>query len=1021
MDRRKFLKTGTIATTALAVGVSSASATGKTTDLKNIAPTSLDAEYTFSKSGNLIENPDFRTAFSRCFGCFNICGVRAKIDNKTGKVLRVSGNPYSPANQAGSPMDMNLAPKEAMKRLSALEDQGLSNRSTLCGRGNAVIDAMDDPHRITTCMKRTGKRGENKWENISYEQLLKEVINGGDLFGEGNVEGLKDIYKPNVLANPKYPDFGSQTNQLFMSGNSEQTARWHFMTRFSHSVWGTPNVGCKDAYCGHQQVAGCALGCFDGTDEAALPTVDYDHCEFAILIGTNPGLSGNTLNAAGRRIADARTERSNFKYVVVDPILRSVTVDASCNNSEWLPIRSGGDTALMFGMLQHIINNELYYKVYLAQPNQAGADKIGEKNFTNATYLVVENKDHPLYKKFLTAEACGLGSDEIKMVIDEVSGKPVTSESSNSAKLFFEGKVELKDGSFVNVKTAFSLLKKRVNEYSLKEYSDYCQISVSKIKELAKEFTSHGKRVAIETNTGCNTTDGSQFAFAAMMLGTMVAAHNAKGGMFHMNGVGFSMWYDIQAEPLYNLMDFEHAKEEGFPAERSGSYEDSNEYKVKVEKGLNPYPAEQAWTSTITQHNAGEQLIAHANANPFQFKVWINWSTNPLYNCSGLKDQVIDSILDPKQLGLIIAVDPYINETNINADYFIPDGVQYEQWENARMWGSEYIGDVACAPITEPQMVKSAEGNHVCMEQFLIDMSKELGLKGLGENAFKDVKGKSYPIHTPEDYYVPLFANVAHSGEVLPSPTKEDIKFTSVDRVMPLLEERLKANEVGPTAFMLTRGGRYENFGDRYEGEFLTEAIRMDTQFQIYNEGLTLKKDSYTGERYDGQPLFDVDRFWDASQVSQKWSETIYPFKFSTFKTQLRSPYSIVLPRVVALSPTNYIQMNIEDAKNNDLKDGDKARVLSPKGTFIEGIVQADETVAKGSIVVPTGYGHSAFGSQDTIIDGKKRAGIKNRGTGMAVNPFNVVDPTRKGASLYRDILFGCTARHGVPVGIQKV
>lgn len=1021
MDRRKFLKTGTIATTALAIGSSSANATEKTTNLKNIAPSSLGAEYTFSKSGDLIENPNFRTAFSRCFGCFNICGVRAKIDNKTGKVLRVSGNPYSPANQGGKPMDMNISPKEAMKRLSALDDQGLSNRATLCGRGNAVIDAMDDPHRITTCMKRTGKRGENKWQTISYEQLIKEVVNGGDLFGEGNVEGLKDIHNPNVLANPKYPDFGSKVNQLFFSGNSEQTARYKFMKRFAHNIWGTPNIGNKNAYCGHQQVAGCGLACFDGTTDGALPTVDYNNCEFAILIGTNPGLSGISLNAVGRRIADARTERSNFKYVVVDPILRAVTVDAASNNSEWIPIRSGGDTALMFGMLQHIINNELYNKEFLAQPSQAGADRIGEKNFTNATYLVVEDKSHPLYKKFLTAEACGLGSDAIKMVIDEKSGKPVTSETSKNAKLYYDGKVKLKDGSFVNVKTAFSLLKKRVNEHSAKEYSDYCKIPVSKIEELAKEFTSHGRRVAIETNTGCNATDGSQFAFAAMTLGTMVAAHNAKGGMFHMNGVGFGSMYDIQSEPLYNLMDFEHAKEEGFPAERSGTYEDSHEYKEKVAKGINPYPADQAWTTTYTQENSGEHLIAHANKNPFNFKVWINWATNPLYNCSGLQDQVIASILDPKQLGLMIAIDPYINETNINADYFIPDGVQYEQWENARMWGSEYIGDVACAPITEPQMVKSSEGNSVCMEQFLIDISKKIGLKGLGENAFKDVKGKSYPINTPEDYYIPLFANVAHSGEVLPSPTQEDIKFTSVDRVMPLLEKRLKKNEVGPTAFMLTRGGRYENFENRYEGEFITPAMRMDTQFQIYNEGLTLKRDSYSGKRYDGQPLFDVDRFWDTSEVSEKWNENQYPFKFSTFKTQLRSPYSIVLPRVVALSPTNYIQMNEEDVIKVGLKDGDKARVLSPKGTYIEGIIQANKTVAIGSVVVPTGYGHTAFGTQDTIIDNKSREAIKERGTGMAVNPFNVVDPTRKGASLYRDILFGCTARHGVPVGIQKV
>ena len=33
-------------------------------------------------------------------------------------------------------------------------------------------------------MKRVGKRGEGKWQRISFEQLIAEVVEG-DLFGEG--------------------------------------------------------------------------------------------------------------------------------------------------------------------------------------------------------------------------------------------------------------------------------------------------------------------------------------------------------------------------------------------------------------------------------------------------------------------------------------------------------------------------------------------------------------------------------------------------------------------------------------------------------------------------------------------------------------------------------------------------------------------------------------------------------------------------------------------------------------------
>ena len=1018
MDRRNFLKGGMF--TAAAVGASTIVKAGvseirKTEDVSRFAPTSAKPEFQFDSNNNLVNTPDQRFAFTKCFGCYNICGARIRIDNKTEQILRVAGNPYALTTHSRDPISMSVTPQEAMKTLTG--EAGNKNRATLCGRGNAVPDGVTDSRRITTCMKRVGKRGDNKWETISYEQLVKETTQGGDLFGEGHVDGLIAIHNEKDLANAAYPDFGPVKNQLLMSGCSEDPARWGFYKRFAEGCWGTPNLGNKDSYCGHQQVAGCALGVEDGANSGALPTTDYEHCEFAIFIGTNPGLSGISLNSGSRRLAEARSDRSNFKYVVIDPILRSITSSAVADNCEWVAIKSGGDTALMHAMMQYIINNKRYNEKYLSTCSQAGATAVNEINYTNAPYLVVTDPKHELYKQFLTAEACGLGNAETKVVLQQGTKKTLTSDSSTLCELLYAGDVTLADGTKAQVKTAFTLLKERVNQHSIAEYADVCKVPVEKIESLAKEFTSHGERVSIETNTGCNASDGGQFAFSMVMLATLVGAHNAKGGMLHTGSMGFE-----NSSPLYDMMGFEEASLTGFNAERSGDYATSHEYKEKVKKGINPYPANEPWNATITQENTGEMLVAHSNKNPFQFKAWISWATNPMYSCSGLLHQVVDSVTDPKQLGLIIAADPYLNETNMYADYFVPDLAQYEQWGHARQWGSELIGDVVSFPIITPRTEQNKQGEHICMEQYLIDVAKLVGLNGLGDKAFKDVKtGEMKAVHKAADYYIPVLANLAHSDSVLPNATADDIKFTSVDRIMPLLKKHLKENEIGPTAFLFSRGGRYTPIENRYEGEYFCGDMRWDSQFQVYNETLSNVIDSYSGERLSGQPVYAKQKFWDGSTLEEKWPAEKYPFHFSTFKAHLRSPYSVVLPRVTALADTNFIQMHEDDAAKYQLKSGDKARLISPTGGKLEGIVQADKSVAKGCIVVAMGYGHTAFGAQTMTVDGKTQQGLKERGKGIAANPFNAVDPTRKGASLYRDSTFGSTARHGIPIAIEKV
>ncbi len=117
--------------------------------------------------------------------------------------------------------------------------------------------------------------------------------------------------------------------------------------------------------------------------------------------------------------------------------------------------------------------------------------------------------------------------------------------------------------------------------------------------------------------------------------------------------------------------------------------------------------------------------------------------------------------------------------------------------------------------------------------------------------------------------------------------------------------------------FLFTRGGRYYPIDNRYEGEFFNEMMRWDAQFQIYNEGLAHITNFHSGEYLDGLPVFDKQRFWDGTAIRELWNETEYPFYFSTFKHQLRSPYSVTLKSITALGEFNFIQMNETDAKKN--------------------------------------------------------------------------------------------------------
>ncbi len=1015
MNRRKF-----ITNIGVAAGTAAAATTAKAANYKkvkkdpplsSVAKNSLTPEFTVDEAtGDISQTPGQRMAFQRCFGCFDMCSLRVRVDEKTDKILRVNGNPYC-ENNSGDPLPLDMPVKEAFKSLTG--DEGHKNRATACGRGTAATDSVDDERRITQVLKRAGKRGEGKWKTIPYEQALNEIVEGGNLFGEGKVAGLREIRQLDKEAAPGSPEFGSAANHLFSTYLGDNAPRSNFYTRFMHNSWGTSNIGKKSAYCGAQQRLGLALAAVDPLQGAWHAHPDWMEAEYAIFLGTSPGNSGNSLNSLGRHLADARVD-NKLKYVSVDPLLR--TTPSANTGGEWVPIKPGRDTPFLFALMKLMFDNDWINTSHLSSPNAKAAKDKGELHHTNASHLVITDVQHPRNGKFLLSSEVGLASEN-PVVFDSKTGNFADAETVHDGELFIDRVVTDTNGKTIQVKSALSILRAEAQRNSLATYATATGISEKKLEQIARDFSSYGRRSCVMLSTASNSADGFVTGWLTGLLNTLIGSHHAKGGAAYW--LGFHNGSKGDRYELGKVDGGFNAKEIGIRTSREGKYELSTEYKTKLANNEPLYPANNPWMEIAPVKHAGEMLTSHANNDPYRFRAFFSWRNNVVYGNSGLSPEVIDSLKDPAKLGLSVGIDCHLNETTNLCDYIIPDLSAHEEYAADRMWGSEMKGFSAGAPVVTPRTVKDKQGRHVCMERFLIDIALMMDLPGFGKDAIKTKDGRRVDLFTLEDWSARYLANVAYMCKKLPPVTKEDMVWSGAERAMIPLNDKLTAEERTAVAAVLSRGGYYEA-QPRYKNGFLNG--HPGRCLRIYNEAVTNFTHAYSGKPYPGIPTYQPNHFWNGDSWEKHWSKEEYPLLFSSYKSALRSPYSVAFKRTAEFSPQNYIYMNIHTAKQYGLTSGDKVRITSPSGLFTDGELQTDEGVVQGAIAVSMGFGHNrGFGGDDRVIDGKIIKGIKERATGTNVNPMLPTDPTRTGASLLLDYWTGCTARHGVSVKVTRL
>ena len=233
-----------------------------------------------------------------CFNCESACGLLAYVDKESLNVQKFEGNPEHPGS-----------------------------RGRNCAKGPATLNQITDPDRILFPLKRAGRRGEGKWVQVSWDEVLDELA--------ARIRACIVEGRPNeVMYHVGRPGEDGFTERIL-------------------AAWGVDGHNSHTNICSSSSRAGYQF--WMGLDR---PSPDHANADVILLISSHLE-SGHYFNPHAQRVIDGKA--NGAKLVVFDTRLSHTATHADI----WVSPVPGSEAAIMLAVANHLIQGGLYNREFV--------------------------------------------------------------------------------------------------------------------------------------------------------------------------------------------------------------------------------------------------------------------------------------------------------------------------------------------------------------------------------------------------------------------------------------------------------------------------------------------------------------------------------------------------------------------------------------------------------------------------------------------------------------------------------
>ena len=196
-------------------------------------------------------------------------------------------------------------------------------KDVICMKGAYAPKGFAHPDRLMYPLKRIGARGDNAWQQVSWDSAMDDIAE--------RLTAIVERYGPEAFA---------------VAGSNANIGLDNGLTRRFMNLLGSPNWIGGVAYCMGNTAA------VNRMVYGWYPRGDILNSKCIVLFGHDPRRHSWTLEYKSIRVAQS----NGAKLIVLDP-RKSENAQAA---DLWLPLRAGTDAAMTFGWINVILEEGLY-------------------------------------------------------------------------------------------------------------------------------------------------------------------------------------------------------------------------------------------------------------------------------------------------------------------------------------------------------------------------------------------------------------------------------------------------------------------------------------------------------------------------------------------------------------------------------------------------------------------------------------------------------------------------------------